>query len=184
MFGEDRCGYARSTCQNLVQKFGGTCRRERDQARGHVPPPQPPPAPDLRGSPPRIVDADTLIVAGERVRLAGIDAPETKQLCRRDGQLYLCGMEATQALSQKIGTGAVTCTLSGWDRYNRALGVCRAADGADLNSWLVRSGHALAYRRYSWRYVPEEAVARLWGYGLWAGEFVAPWDWRRGIRLR
>ena len=72
---------------------------------------------------------------------------------------------------------------SGRGRNNRALGVCQAADGADINSGLVRSGHALAYRRYSWRYVPEEIIARLCGASLWAGEFMASGAWRRGQRL-
>ena len=100
-------------------------------------------ASEIVGGAPRVIDADTLEVAGERVRFQGVDAPETKQHCWRDGKRYRCGSEATQALRQKIGAGAVTCTISGRDRYGRGLGVCRAADGTDLNGWLVRQGHAL-----------------------------------------
>jgi len=44
---------------------------------------------------------------------------------------------------------------------------------------MVRRGWALSYRRYSSDYVDEEAVARGRGVGMWAGEFVEPWEWRR-----
>ena len=62
---------------------------------------------------------------------------------------------ATEALRARIGAGAVTCTIEGRDRYNRALSTCYTTDGTDLNAWLVRQGYALAYRRYSTKYVPE-----------------------------
>ena len=62
----------------------------------------------------------------------------------------------------------------------RALGICYAADGTDLNGWLVSQGHALAYRRYSTTYVPQEAQAKAAQAGLWAGRVcaalgLAPW---------
>ena len=133
---------------------------------------------------PRIVDADTLEVAGQKVRLQGIDAPESGQSCRpAGGPRYSCGEQATEALRTRIGPDAVTCTIEGRDRYMRALGICYATDGTDLNGWLVRQGHALAYRRYSTTYVPEEDQAKAAQAGLWAGEFIKPWDWRRGVRL-
>lgn len=138
---------------------------------------------DVVGGPTQVVDGDTLIVAGQRVRLQGIDAPEGKQSCRRAGQRYPCGVEATQALRRQIGMGTVICTIHGTDRYGRALGVCADANGTDLNRWLVRRGWALAYRRYSTEYVPEEDQARAAQAGLWAGKFVQPWAWRRGERL-
>ena len=139
---------------------------------------------EILGSVPRIVDGDTLEVAGQKVRLQGIDAPESGQSCRQaGGPRYQCGEHATQALRTRIGADAVTCTIEGRDRYMRALGMCSAADGTDLNGWLVRQGHALAYRKYSTKYVPQEDQAKAAQAGLWAGAFVPPWDWRRGQRL-
>ena len=51
-----------------------------------------------------------------------------------------------------------------------------------MRTW-SRSGNALAYRKYSSEYVPEEEMARAKKRGLHRGTFVAPWDWRRGKRL-
>ena len=48
---------------------------------------------------------------------------------------------------------------------------------------MVRNGHALAYRKYSSRYLDEEIHAKSNGLGTWAGEFIPPWEWRRGKRL-
>ena len=48
---------------------------------------------------------------------------------------------------------------------------------------MVSQGFALAYRKYSTAYVGQERAAKAARRGLWRGEFVAPWDWRRGKRL-
>jgi endonuclease YncB( thermonuclease family) len=56
--------------------------------------------------------------------------------------------------------------------------------GDDIEAWMVLNGWALAYRRYSTDYVDEEAVAQDAQVGLWSGEFVPPWEWRRGKRLQ
>ena len=52
------------------------------------------------------------------------------------------------------------------------------------DAWLVAQGWALAYRQYSQAYVDEEEVARAARRGIWRGNFVAPWDWRGGVRLQ
>ena len=195
----DGCHYCRTNCPKWGEVEGERhCHRDRQRARSRRNVQQPPARQsqatqerigkipiEIRGSAPRIVDADTLEVAGQRVRLQGIDAPESAQACRRaSGRRYQCGESATQALRTRIGAGAVTCTIEGRDRYNRALGICYATDGTDLNGWLVAQGWALAYRRYSTRYVPEEDQARAAQAGIWASEFVPPWAWRRGQRLK
>ena len=137
----------------------------------------------LQGEP-RVVDGDTIDIGDERIRLEGIDTPERGQRCRdAAGHEYRCGKAATDALQALIGSGAVRCEIEGRGRYGRALGICYAESGHDLNRWLVRQGLALAYRRYSERYVAEEEAARAEGLGMHAGEYVAPWDWRRGERL-
>ena len=131
---------------------------------------------------PRVVDGDTLQVGVERVRLHGIDAPESAQLCRRGGHLWECGKEATKALRSMIDGQPVTCEGRERDRYKRLVGVCRAG-GVELNAALIEAGLALAHRRYSEDYVPQEEGAKVARKGMWAGEFIPPWKWRRGERL-
>ena len=131
---------------------------------------------------PRVVDGDSLALAGERVRLYGIDAPESAQTCVAGGARWRCGEQATRGLRERIGGRAVRCEERNVDRYGRIVAVCRAG-GEDLNAWMVGQGLALAYRRYARDYVDEEAGARSARRGLWRGNFVAPWDWRRGERL-
>ncbi|MCY3761583.1 MAG: thermonuclease family protein, partial [Gemmatimonadetes bacterium] len=90
---------------------------------------------------------------------------------------------ATQAMRKLVGRNPVRCDVSHRDRYGRAIAAC-FADGRDLQEELVRQGLALAYRRYSVRYVPDEDAARKEGIGLWSGSFVEPWRWRRQQRRR
>ena len=198
----DGCHYCRTNCAKWGETTGARhCHGQKSQRptpapryRQNVQPPARQPQAtqeriretptEIRGSTPRVIDADTLQMAGQKVRLQGIDAPESAQSCRQPtGRSYLCGDRATQALRERIGTGTVTCKIEGRDRYKRALGICYMADGTDLNGWLVSQGYALAYRRYSTRYVPQEDQAKAAQAGIWAGEFVQPWNWRRGERL-
>ena len=130
----------------------------------------------------RVVDGDTVEVQGQRIRLHGIDAPESAQECATaTGRSYRCGQAATDALSRTVRGAPVACAVRGTDRYGRRVAVCYL-DGADLNAWMVASGHALAYRRYSEDYLPHERQARANGLGMWQGAFEAPWDWRRTRR--
>lgn len=133
--------------------------------------------------PARVVDGDTLEVSGAHVRLEGIDAPERGQTCRRGpaGEGYRCGLAASAALARLIAGRPVRCGPTGTDRYGRTLAVCWAGQ-TDIGAALVRSGWALAYVRYSTRYVGEEAEARAAGRGMWGGTFQPPWDWRREHR--
>jgi endonuclease YncB( thermonuclease family) len=129
-----------------------------------------------------VFDADTIGVNGQRIRLHGLDAPEYTQQCsdaRR--QPYSCGKMAARALRKFIGAAPVSCEPRAIDRYGRIVARC-AVRGESLNAWLVRQGYAVAYRRYSGDYVPEETEARNTLRGLWSGVFDAPWKWRNDHR--
>lgn len=134
---------------------------------------------------PRVIDGDTLEIGDQRIRLHGIDAPEAKQTCVENGQRWGCGTSATSALAQMIGTHLVVCQQRDVDRYKRIVAVCHLAgpDGQNVNRWMVANGWALAYRRYSRDYVADENAAKKSGKGVWRGQFIPPWDWRRGKRL-
>ena len=137
---------------------------------------------DITGKP-RVIDGDTIEIAGERIRLNGIDTPEANQTCLDgNGKRWRCGQEATYALLFLVGKHWITCKGNERDKYDRLIAVCFAGP-FDLNAEMVRQGWALAYRKYSTAYVAEEADAKAKKLGLWRGQFVAPWDWRRGDRV-
>lgn len=125
-----------------------------------------------------VIDGDTVDIRGTRIRLSGIDAPESRQNCRdRLGSQYACGRRAAFALSDKIGTQNLSCHVQDHDKYGRSVATC-ALGSVDLNGWMVSSGWALAYRQYSIAYVGAEAEAQTAKLGLWQGEFTPPWEWR------
>ena len=128
---------------------------------------------------PAVIDGDTLRLNGERIRIVGIDAPETNQTCTdASGRRWACGRVATQRLSALISGGRVECTAKGRDRYGRILAACAADDVGDLGGAMVRAGYAVDYGGY-WL---TEVGARLRRRGLWAGDFERPQDWRRRHR--
>lgn len=129
-----------------------------------------------------VVDGDTLAAGAERLRLHGIDAPEARQRCERGGRPYDCGREAMAAMVRILGRGMVSCEQLDTDRYGRRVVRCHDEQGTDLGAELVRQGWAVAFRRYSLAYLPQEAAARLAGRGLWAGRFEQPAAWRERQR--
>ena len=126
-----------------------------------------------------VIDGDTIEIHGQRIRLFGIDAPESRQLCvRPTGKRWRCGQQASFALADHIGRVTVRCEQRDIDRYHRVVAVC-FRDAEALNRWMVANGWAVAYRRYSLDYVTDEDTARRNRTNIWSGEFDMPWDWRR-----
>jgi endonuclease YncB( thermonuclease family) len=126
-----------------------------------------------------IVDGDTIHVAASRIRLEGIDAPEKDQSCvDADGRAWPCGQAATRQLRERTRGQSLTCAPRAIDRYGRVVATCRLSDGTDLSAWLVRQGWALA-SGFSRAYASDEADAKAQKRGIWAGTFIAPWEWRR-----
>jgi len=125
-----------------------------------------------------VIDGDTLSANGERLRLKGIDAPEYRQRCQRNGADWACGEEAREALATMIKTGAPECRGRERDRYGRLLVTCVAGD-LDINAAMVRNGMAISYGAYA----SEERSARQAKAGLWASDFEKPSDYRREERM-
>jgi endonuclease YncB( thermonuclease family) len=123
-----------------------------------------------------VVDGDTLDIHGARVRLWGIDAPETDQLCRGDDSLqYRCGSTAAKRLDAFISRRVVPCSQKDVDKYGRRVASC-TLDATDLGEWLVVQGLALDWPRYSGgRYNAPQREAERAARGLWAGSYVEPW---------
>lgn len=126
----------------------------------------------------RVVDGDTLQVADTRIRLEGIDAPETGQTCSRaDGSLWGCGNAASAELERLVRGQTVSCDATGLDKYGRTLAVCFVA-GIDINADIVKRGFAWAFVRYSSRYTAQEAEARAAHAGIWQGAATPAWEYR------
>ena len=129
--------------------------------------------------PARVIDGDTIVIAGERIRLHGIDAPEMKQTCHTSkGQEWNCGELAKQALEKLVQGQDVTCKGDKRDRYKRLIAVCYVGP-FNINEQMVTDGWALAYRKYSKDYMRAETFAKSRREGMWRGEFMPPWEWRR-----
>lgn len=128
---------------------------------------------------PTVTDGDTLQIRGVKVRLFGIDAPESSQTCTRAGKVYGCGREAAFALADLVRNKTVTCTRKDVDRYGRMVGVC-IVGGTEINRWLVQQGWALPYLQYGGGiYSGAAGQAKSAGKGLYAGTFQNPWDYRK-----
>lgn len=152
-------------------------------------------SPRLSG-PARVVDGDTLVVAGATVRLKGVDAPESGQPCYRaaaTGWLarprrpYDCGAAATRALAAYLRHRRVTCVGGAKggvprDKYGRRLARChvrRWGRDVDVGLWLLQRGHAVVYGGGATQaYRAAEADAKRRRVGVWGGSFEAPALWR------
>ena len=135
----------------------------------------------------KIIDGDTIKIRNKKIRLHGIDAPEKKQTCKKPYLIigifsftksYLCGQVSTHKLTKKINNQIIKCKIKDVDRYNRLIGECYKRN-QNLNSWLVSNGYAVAYRKYSKKYISDEMNAKNNKLGIWQGKFEMPWDFRR-----
>ena len=126
----------------------------------------------------KIVDGDTIVLNDEKIRFLGIDTPELKQTCMKGEQKVFCGMFAKMLLIKKIGKETPKCISEGKDAYKRTLAEC-FINGESLSVFLVRSGYAFAYRKYSKKFIKEEEFAKDNKLGMWSMEFEYPWDFRK-----
>ena len=108
----------------------------------------------------KVVDGDTIVLNGEKIRFSGIDTPELKQTCLQGDEKIDCGMYAKILLVKKIGNNTPECISEGKDVYKRTLAEC-FVNGESLSSFLVRSGYAFAYRKYSKKFIKDEDFADI-----------------------
>ena len=139
---------------------------------------------------PKIVDGDTVHINENKFRLEGIDAPEMRQKCKKESlkisfiigftfyKDYNCGKVSKEKLKSKIRGSEIKCIFTTKDRYKRYIATCYK-EKKNLNQWMVRNGDAIAYGRYSKKYVPDEDFAKENKLGLWQGKFMNPEKWRK-----
>ncbi len=125
----------------------------------------------------RVIDGDEIEVAGKRVRLYGIEAPELGQTCWYRNKEFPCGLSARRNLWLNVKDQRLACReKSVVDGVVVAL--CYDAKGRDVAGDQVRSGWALAVPKQVEVYIKAEAEAKRQKLGLWNFNFTKPWDWR------
>ena len=131
----------------------------------------------------KVREGNIVQVGASRIRLGGIDAPSVDQLCLDHmGERWACGIAARDELIKHADNKTWTCHIrQAVDRqavnHRRSVARCEV-DGEDIQKWMVRSGWALSYVRFSHDYDADEKAAHEAKVGLWQGAFIAPWDWR------
>lgn len=126
-----------------------------------------------------VIDADTLQINGERIRVLDIDAPEKDQFCQQaEGDVtWQCGVEATFALIDWIGESDVVCDVDGLDRSRRHLARC-TVEGQDLAVWLAENGWGVPFRDCNCEAVRQASErAQVAQRGIWIGPFILPREW-------
>ncbi len=146
-------------------------------------------AEEISGTP-KIIDGDTIHINNYKFRLEGIDAPEMKQQCKTKSlkisstigftfyKDYNCGKVSKAKLKAKINGSKIKCIATSKDKYKRYIATCFKGE-TNLNRWMVRNGYAIAYRRYSKKYIQDEDFAKEKKLGLWQGKFMNPEKWRK-----
>lgn len=125
-----------------------------------------------------VIDGDTLEIHGTRIRMQGIDAPESSQTCEKNGKPYRCGQQAANFLDSLIASRPVRCEEETKDKYGRTVARCFMGN-TNLNGEMVENGWAVAYRQYSPLYVPNEERAKAGKKGIWSGTFQVPSEFRK-----
>jgi micrococcal nuclease len=119
----------------------------------------------------RVIDGDTILLAnGERVRLIGVDTPETKHPQK---PVERFGKEA-YLFTKKMVEGKEVRLEYDWkrrDKYGRLLAYAYLMDGTFLNAEIIKQGYGFAYTKYPFKYLEEfrkhEREARESKRGLW-----------------
>ena len=135
----------------------------------------------------KVIDGDTIKIDSKKIRLFGIDAPEKKQFCKKTflsissisfKKNYPCGEISTNFLKKKIDNKIINCKSIGMDRYKRHIAECFKGK-KNINAFMVQNGQAVAYRKYSPKFISYENNAKKEKLGLWSGTFEMPWDYRK-----
>ena len=128
------------------------------------------------GRPTKIIDGDTIVLAHTiKIRMSGIDTPESKQMCNNEnGDEYACGRAATEHLRQITGDGRVKCKMIKYEKYGRNLMTCYTTDDTDIQAQMVRDGYAVVSPYEPDTYRDDETNARAAKQGIWVGKFLHP----------
>ena len=138
----------------------------------------------------KVIDGDTIKILNQKIRLFGIDAPEMKQKCKKPfisisfltlNKEYDCGVVSTIKLKKKIINKEISCLINNKDKYGRFIGECFYKN-ININGWMVENGYAIAYLKYSKKFLMLENLAKNNKKGIWQGKFEKPWNWRKKLK--
>ena len=133
----------------------------------------------------KVIDGDSIEIKKEKIRLFGIDAPEMKQICHdKNNKPYACGHLSKTYLEKYIKNRSgkkIYCYYSERDKYNRIIGECfiGTISKININKMMVGNGRAVAYLKYSEKYLDAQNIAKNKKYGIWKGTFDLPEEWRK-----
>lgn len=135
--------------------------------------------PDRVAGKAKVLAPDVIAVGKHLVQLFGVDAPEERQACiTHKGNEWNCALAATKTLLDLVGDFDVVCEARMPPRLRRIYAECKVGD-TNVNESLVRAGLAMVVRDETEDYVPAEEEARAAQRGIWSGDFMAPWDYRK-----
>jgi len=134
---------------------------------------------------PVVVDGDTFLYNDTQIRIIDIDAPELTQICKIEGIEWHCGLSAKNFLTRNISTKILECNIiqTKYNYKNDELKLARCffilnRQKIDLGKFLVESGYAVSYKRYSSTYNTEEEQAKVNQKGIWIADFEIPHDFK------
>ena len=126
----------------------------------------------------KVIDGDTIHINKDKIRLHGIDAPESNQKCIIDNNEWACGKQSSFELNKIISNHLVKCKTSSIDKYKRHIAICYIND-LNINQMMVKNGWAVAYRYYSKDYIKDEEYAKKNKLGIWKSKFESPYIFRK-----
>jgi len=124
----------------------------------------------------RVIDGDTLMLSnGQKVRLIGVDTPETKHPQKPvqyfGKEAYLFTKRMVEGKEVRLEYVRLEYDWREKDKYGRPLAYVYLMDGTFLNAEIIKQGYGFAYTKFPFKYLEEfrqyEREARVNGRGLW-----------------
>lgn len=129
--------------------------------------------------PPTILEGDVVEIGGRKLRLYGIDAPDTGQMCQGPKREHNCGRIATTGLMDlTAGLTSITCEVLGTGYGGQTIARCRDPQGFDLSRQMIYTGWAFATPAASLEFHQLQEKSQQARRGMWKWQVMRPWRWQ------